>query len=81
MAWWVTVVHQCQSSCTSLLFSRVGQFSCFTALVTHSSSFVYVLVTKRTALRWTCFSHDFWYTLYGSHKVQPYSNAGLTGDL
>ena len=59
MAWWVTVVHQCQSSCTSLLFSRVGQFSCFRALVTNSSSFVYVLVTKRTALRWTSFSHDF----------------------
>ena len=54
-----TFVHQCQSSCTWLLFPIVGQFSCFRALVTHSSSFIYILLMKCAALSWTCSSHDF----------------------
>ena len=47
------------SLATCLRFSRVGQFSCFRALlVTHPSFSVFVLVTKRAALCWTCSSHD-----------------------
>ena len=42
------------SLATCLRFSRVGQFSCFRALVTHPSFSVSVLVTKCAALRWTC---------------------------
>ena len=56
-AWLVTHLYISVSLATCLLFSRVGQITCFRALVTRPSSFVNVLVTKRAALRWTCSSH------------------------